>query len=271
MAGDRQIFRHRLWVRLTHWINVVCMTVLLMSGLQIFNAHPALYWGDRSRFDHPILSIGAVRDAQGRPVGVTSIGTHHFDTTGVLGVSGEPAEGAIRAFPAWVTLPGAQWLSMGRRWHFFFAWIFVVNAAIYGILMMASRHLWRDLLPSGSDLRQIGRSLWNHLRLRFPRGEEAKHYNVLQKLAYLVVVLALGPVMILAGLAMSPRLDASYPFLLDIFGGRQSARTLHFIFAFSLLGFTLIHIAMVAVSGVRNNLRSMITGWYDLGGGNGNG
>jgi hypothetical protein len=95
---------------------------------------------------------------------------------------------------AWATLPGAQWLAMGRRLHFFFAWIFVVNAAIYGILMVASGHLWRNLLPSGPNLRHIGRSLWDHLRLRFPRGEEAKHYNVLQKLAYLIVVLALGPV-----------------------------------------------------------------------------
>jgi thiosulfate reductase cytochrome b subunit len=266
MAGDQQIFRHRLWVRVTHWINVVCMTVLLMSGLQIFNAHPALYWGDRSHFDHPILAIGGVQDAEGHRVGVTSIGTHKFDTTGLLGVSDDSS----RAFPAWATLPGVQWLAMGRRWHFFFAWIFVVNAAIYGILMVASGHLWRNLLPSGPDLRHIGRSLWDHLRLRFPRGEEAKHYNVLQKLAYLIVVLALGPFMILAGLAMSPRLDASYPFLLDIFDGRQSARTIHFIFAFSLLGFTVIHIAMVVLSGVWNNLRSMVTGWYDLGGGHRN-
>jgi thiosulfate reductase cytochrome b subunit len=271
MSGDRRIFRHRLWVRLTHWINVVCMTVLLMSGLQIFNAHPALYWGDRSRFDQPILSIGAERDTQGHPMGVTMVGTHAFNTTGLLGVSGDPAdEYSIRAFPAWATLPGLQWLAMGRRWHFFFAWIFVVNAAAYATLTVASRHLWRDLLPSRSQLRRIGHSLWDHLRLRFPRGEEAKQYNVVQKLAYLVVILVLGPVTILAGLAMSPRLDASYPLLLDVFGGRQSARTIHFICAFSLLGFVLIHVAMVVVSGVWNNLRSMITGWYDLGGGKGN-
>jgi thiosulfate reductase cytochrome b subunit len=266
MAADRQFFRHRLWVRVTHWINVVCMTVLLMSGLQIFNAHPALYWGDRSYFDHPVLAIGATEDDLKPPVGVTTIGTHEFDTTGVLGVSDD----SIRAFPAWATLPSTQWLAMGRRWHFFFAWIFVVNAAIYGILMLASGHLWRDLLPSRSDLRHIGRSLWDHLRLRFPSGEEAKHYNILQKLAYLVVVLALGPVMILAGLAMSPQLDASYPILLDIFSGRQSARTVHFIVAFSLLGFTAVHIIMVVLSGAWNNLRSMVTGWYDLGGGHGN-
>ncbi len=103
------------------------------------------------------------------------------------------------------------------------------------------------------------------MRLRFPKGDEAKRYNVLQKLAYLIVVFVLGPVMVLAGLTMSPRLDASYPILLEIFGGRQSARTIHFICAFSFLGFFVIHIVMVLLSGVFNNLRSMITGWYNLG------
>lgn len=269
MASDRLIYRHRWWVRLTHWINLVSMTALLMSGLQIFNAHPALYWGNRSQFNHPILAIGAEPDGQGHIRGVTTVGTHTVGTTGVLGVSGNPAgQDAIRAFPAWATLPSGQWLAMGRRWHFFFAWIFVVNAAIYGTFSIIGRHLWRDLVPRPSEIRQIGRSLWNHLRLRFPRGEEAKRYNVIQKLAYIVVLLALGPIMILSGLTMSPRLDASYPLLLDIFGGRQSARTIHFVCAFSLLGFAVIHIAMVVVSGAWNNLRSMITGWYDLGGGN---
>ena len=159
---------------------------------------------------------------------------------------------------------------MARRWHFFFAWLFVVNGAVYVSLTIFSRHLWRDLLPTRSDLAHIGRSIWDHMRLRFPKGEEAKRYNVLQKLAYLAVLFVLGPVMILTGLTMSPRLDASFPFLLTLFGGRQSARTIHFICAFSILGFVFVHIAMVLVSGVLNNMRSMITGWYAIRGGNEN-
>jgi len=91
MPNGRCIYRHRFWVRMTHWVNVVCMTVLLMSGLQIFNAHPTLYWGNISDFDNPVAAIGT--------------------------------------FPDWVTLPGSQWLEMGRRWHFFFAWLFVKNGA----------------------------------------------------------------------------------------------------------------------------------------------
>jgi thiosulfate reductase cytochrome b subunit len=266
MADDRFIYRHPLWLRVTHWINVVCMTGLLMSGLQIFNAHPALYWGDASDFAAPILAVGAGQTAQGRAEGVTTIAGHAFDTTGVLGLSGDPRDPeSARAFPAWATLPSDLWLAMGRRWHFFFAWLFVINGAIYGISSIVGRHLRRDLVPSSGELAHIPRSLGEHLRLRFPKGEAAKRYNVIQKLTYLIVAFILGPVMILAGLAMSPRLDASYPILLELFGGRQSARTIHFILAFTFLGFVFIHLVMVLVSGVWNNLRSMITGWYDIG------
>ena len=156
---------------------------------------------------------------------------------------------------------------MGRRWHFFFAWLFVINGAIYLFLTVSGRHLWRDLLPTRWDFSHIGRAIWDHMRLRFPKGEEAKRYNVLQKLTYLVVIFALGPMMILAGLTMSPRLDAGFPFLLTLFDGRQSARTIHFICAFAILGFVFIHVVMVLVSGVWNNMRSMITGWYAIRGG----
>jgi len=260
-----RFYRHALLVRISHWINVICLTALLMSGLQIFNAHPALYWGERSTFDHPWLAINAGQNDAGELVGVTNILGHWFNTTGVLGLSqdtdGEPAE---RAFPAWATLPGPAWLAMGRRWHFFFAWLFVINGVVYVAYSLLGGHLRRDLLPSGRDLAHVGRSLWDHLRLRFPKGEEAKRYNVLQKLAYLGTAFVLGPLIVLAGLTMSPRLDASFPVLLDIFGGRQSARSIHFLCAAALLAFVMTHLIMVLISGVWNNLRSMITGRYDI-------
>ena len=263
----QRVHRHTLVVRLCHSVNVICLTALLMSGLQIFNAHPALYWGERSSFDQPWLSLGAGQDDNGDLVGITNIAGHWFNTTGVLGLSkdsdGEPAE---RGFPAWATLPGPQWLAMGRRWHFFFAWLFVINDAVYVAYGVLGGHLSRDLLPTGRDLAHIGRSLWDHLRLRFPKGEDAKRYNVLQKLAYLAAVFVLGPLIVLAGLTMSPRLDASFPILLDIFGGRQSARSIHFLCAAALLAFVIIHLVMVLISGVWNNLRSMITGRYDIDG-----
>jgi thiosulfate reductase cytochrome b subunit len=240
------------------------MTVLLMSGLQIFNAHPALYWGDRSQFDDPILLMSAQLNADGRPAGITTIFGKSFDTTGVLGLSGGGLYPSPRGFPAWATLPSNQWLAMGRRWHFFFAWLFVVNGAVYLLYSLIGGHIRRDLLPSSPDLRHIGRSVWDHMRLRFPKGEDAKRYNVLQKIAYIAVIFLLVPLLVLAGLSMSPAIDAAFPWLPAVFGGRQSARTIHFICAFILLAFVAIHIAMVLLSGVWNNMRAMVTGWYDV-------
>jgi thiosulfate reductase cytochrome b subunit len=260
--------RHTWPVRLMHWINVLAFALLLMSGLQIFNAYPALNWGKSSYSSRPpILQMDARLDGEGNPVGVTRVFGHEFDTTGVLGVSaGMDGQPTRRGFPAWATLPSHQWLAMGRRWHFFFAWVLVINGFAYVTYTLASRHLTRDLLPGGADWRSIGQSVKDHLLLRHPRGEAAKRYNILQKLAYLGVIFVLFPLLILMGWAMSPGLNAILPGWVDLFGGRQSARTLHFVVAWLLVGFVFIHLFEVVVSGFWNNLRSMITGRYRVAG-----
>jgi thiosulfate reductase cytochrome b subunit len=217
--------RHTLAVRVMHWINVVAFVLLLMSGLQIFNAHPALYWGQSS-------------------------------------YSGRPPWLEIGSFPGWITIPGEQWLAMGRRWHLFFAWVLVLNGLAYLAYTIASRHLGRDLVPTRGDLRGIGRSIADHLRLRHPAGAEAARYNVLQKLAYIVVIFVLLPLMVITGWAMSPGLDSAIPHWVDVLGGRQSARTIHFICAWTLVAFVAVHVFEVVVTGFWNNLRSMITGRY---------
>ncbi len=253
-----RIYRHSLPVRLGHWFNVVCLFILIMSGLQIFNAHPALYWGDRSDRDQPLLSIRSLRTDSGEIRGITTIWGHKFDTTGVLGYSNNSA----RAFPAWTTVPSAKWLAMGRQWHLFFAWAFVINGLLFMAYALISRHVTRDLAPSGQDLREIGKAVKDHVRLKHPQGEEAKRYNVLQKLAYMGVLFGLAPLIILTGLSMSPTIDTAFPWLLTIFGGRQAARTIHFIACFSFVGFIVIHVSQVILTGLFNNLRSMITGWF---------
>jgi thiosulfate reductase cytochrome b subunit len=263
-VAERWYRRHAAPLRVAHWINVICFTLLLMSGLQIFNAHPALYVGERSDFDHPTLSIKAHLSANGL-AGETMIFGHSFDTTGVLGVSNQDGQVSSRAFPSWVTIPSVQDLATGRRWHFFFAWLLVLNALGYLVWGIASRHFDRDLLPSRAELGHVGREFLEHLRLRFPRGAAAKRYNVLQQLSYLLVVFALFPVMILTGLTMSPGIDSAVPQLRTLFGGRQTARLIHFVTASGLVFFVIVHLVMVLLSGVWNNLRSMITGWYDLG------
>ncbi|MEO8136302.1 MAG: cytochrome b/b6 domain-containing protein [Betaproteobacteria bacterium] len=258
-------YRHRLPVRIMHWTNVICLTVLFMSGLNIFNAHPALNWGKSSYTGvAPFFEIGA-KMADGKIIGVTRIAGHEFDTTNRLGAFyNEAGEANPRAFPSWLTVPGTQWLSMARRWHFFFAWLFVINGAAYVAWSVFSRHLARDLAPTRRDWRTIGQSIRDHLRFRHPTGEAARQYNVLQKLAYLAVIFILLPVLILMGLAMSPWVNGIFTGWIDIVGGRQSARTLHFIAAWLLVGFVLIHVFEVIVSGLWNHVRSMITGRYRI-------
>jgi len=258
-------YRHRLPVRITHWINVLAFFILLMSGLQIFNAHPALNWGKSSYSGAPPLLAMRVETTDAGAIGVTEVLGHTFDTTGVLGLStGTDGKPVRRGFPAWATLPGPRWLAMARRWHLFFAWVFVINGLLWLAWSMASGHLARDLAPTRADWRSIGRSLLDHLRFRHPRGEAARRYNVLQKLAYLIVIFGLLPLVILMGWAMSPWLDSLFPGWVDIVGGRQSARTLHFLAAWALVAFILVHVFEVIVSGAWNNLRAMITGRYRL-------
>ena len=260
----RLIFRHSAVVRVCHWINAICFVFLLMSGMQIFNADPALTWGQKTNFDKPSFSLTAREDDNGDPTaGLTTIFGHSFDTTGLLGASrDENGDLDARGFPSWATLPADQDLAMGRRWHFFFAWILVLNGLVYVAYLIGRRHI-RDLWPSLADLKALPRSIADHARLRFPKGQEALHYNVLQKLAYLSVVIAF-PILILAGLTMSPAIDSAFPWLLTLFGGRQAARALHFLLATYLVLFVIVHLVMVVLSGPINNMRSMITGRYRI-------
>ena len=257
----RWFFRHPLTIRLAHWLNLICLAVLLMSGLQIFNAHPALYWGAASHFDTPLVAITDDQTPEGRARGVVTVGEHTFETTGWLGLSTANGEPASRAFPAWATLPAGQDLATGRRWHFLFGWAFVINGLIYLAYGIGSGQLRRRIIPEGDQIRDLGGSIREHLTLHFPEGEEAKRYNVLQKLTYFAVIVVLLPLMVLTGLAMSPGVNAVVP-LPDLFGGRQSARTLHFVVTNLLVLFTIVHVALVLASGVWNNLRGMTTGWF---------
>lgn len=261
--APRVVLRHSVVVRVTHWVNAVCFVFLLMSGLQIFNADPSLSWGVATHFKRPFFSLSSREGDDGALTGVTSLFGRSFDTTGVLGASRDSdGEMEDRGFPSWITLPAEQDLAMGRRWHFFFAWILVLNGLLYITNLFGSRHI-RDLWPTLHDVRGIPRAVRDHALLRFPRGDAALRYNVLQKLAYLSVVVAF-PILVLAGLTMSPAMDSAFPWLLTLFHGRQSARTVHFVLASYLVAFVLVHLVMVLVSGVFNNMRSMITGRYRI-------
>jgi thiosulfate reductase cytochrome b subunit len=255
--------RHRLPTRIWHWTNALAVFVMLMSGLMIFNAHPRLYWGHYgANFDHAWLEIGSTPDS-----GYLRVGSLRVATTGLLGYRTE-ASGNVnrRAFPGWATIPSGYSLSAGRRWHLAFAWVLAIGLIAYWITSLINRHAWRDLVPRPAELgpRHLWREIKDHARLRFPSGAAALHYNSLQKLSYFGVVFVLLPVLVLTGLAMSPGMDAAWGWLIDLTGGRQSARSIHFICAMLIAAFILVHLIMVVLAGPLNEVRSMITGRYRL-------
>lgn len=225
LSGGRvDVYRHPPAVRLTHWLNVVAVVVLIMSGLNILMAHPHLYWGLRSTFAQPWVDI--------------------------------PKS------PDWLLIPQGRDLARARNWHFLFAWIFVVNGLIYLLHGLFSGRFRRRLWPDASDLKGFGASVVEHARLRFPTDDHARAYNVIQKLTYLAMVLVVLPMMLVTGLSMSPGFNAIGGFLLELMGGRQSARTLHFISAGLIVAFIAVHVGLVIWTGFRNNMRAMTTGWF---------
>lgn len=230
----------------------------------IFNAHPRLYWGEYgANFDTAWLEIGATRSGQG----AMRIGDVTIPTTGVLGVWRDGG-GQIQhsAFPGWATIPSYYSLAEARIWHLAFAWVLALGLLAYLLWSLINGHLRRDIHIARAEWRpsHIWRDIRAHARLRFPVGVAALRYNVLQKLAYAGVLFVLLPLMIATGLAMSPGIDAGYPWLSTMFGGRQSARSLHFLAAFGLVAFFVVHIGMVLLAGPLNELRAIVTGWYRL-------
>lgn len=219
--------RHRLSTRLWHWLNALLLYILFASGLGIFNAHPRLYWGHYgANFDRAWLEL--------------------------------------ERFGSWWTLPASYNLALSRHWHLAAAPIFAFALLAYMLWSLANRHVFRDLAFRKGELapRHVWQDIRDHARLRFPTGAAALRYNVLQKASYIGVIFVALPLVILTGLTMSPGMNAAWPWLVDLFGGRQSARSLHFIAAFALAAFFLVHILMVLLAGPLNEIRAMITGRY---------
>jgi Ni/Fe-hydrogenase b-type cytochrome subunit len=253
------IYRHNRITRLTHWIDAVALMILFMSGLMIFNAHPHLYWGSTSEPERAFFSIGAIND-DGALRGYVRLYGQQLDTTGLLGVQQGAFGPAPRAFPSWLTVPGYYSLASGRRWHFFFGWLFALNGVLYVIYNLAVGHM-RKFFFTPKDAVKVPAMIAYYLYLKKESPQEGE-YNPLQKLAYTSVFLILTPLVILSGLAMSPQLNVAFNWLPIVFGGRQTARSIHFILALGFLAFTFGHVLMVLTQGFINNMRSIITGWY---------
>jgi thiosulfate reductase cytochrome b subunit len=221
----RLILRQKRMTRITHWLWAISLFFLLLSGLQIFNAHPALYLGDESGFDY------------------------------------DNAIFAIEGFPYFLTIPSTQDLATGRVVHLFFAWVLVATLSVWFVASLRNRHLRKDLLPTRKDVSGFGRDVRDHLKLNFIH---AVRYSPLQKLAYGGVLFILFPLIVLTGLCMSPGMNAVLPWLPELFGGRQTARSIHFAVMVLFVLFFIVHIAMIILAGPLNELRSIVTGRYRL-------
>lgn len=252
--------RYPLTTRVLHWLAAVSIFTLLWSGIWILNIHPRLYWGDVGYFGSPAIAEIAGDTTTDPPTMFLKIGDSSFNVTGIMGRVNRLPYVRIANYPDGFQFGG------NRALHFTAAWIFVSAWLIYLYHLIGSGRFKNVWLPTRNELslRSIGQDILNHLKLKRAKGELAKRYNVLQKLSYLFVMFVLVPLIILTGLTMSNSVTTAWPFLFDIFGGRQSARTLHFVFVFLLTLFVLIHVLQLFVIGFINHMRSMITGYLKI-------
>jgi thiosulfate reductase cytochrome b subunit len=237
---------HRLWVRLSHWTLAVAVGTLAVSGAVILAAHPRLYWGEVGNDLTPAL-LELPINGNHQPEGWVNRSTF-------AAVPGAP----ISADRSYEIFNQNGW---ARSLHFLAGWLFVLAGAFYAIAGFISGHARRDLLPR---LRELGpRALWQDLAAHLHAAESPEPgppYGVLQRCAYAGVAFVVLPLMVLLGFSMAPVVTASFPVLLDVFGGYQSARTLHFVGFVALLLFLLVHVAMVIRTGFVRQLRAMILG-----------
>ncbi len=223
--------RHSALVRVTHWLTVLSFLALLVTGLEIVISHPRFYWGETGNVNmHPLFTIPIASSRDTVPTGY-----------------------------AYVMPDQNGW---SRYLHFEAAWVVVLTGIIYVLAGVFSGHFRRDLVPEPGSRgpRAFLQRMVQYLRRSPPSASESRSYNVLQRAAYLSVIFILFPLVIWTGLALSPAFNAAFPFFVDILGGRQSARTLHFFVTWAIVLFFAIHIAMIALSGFWTRTRAMITG-----------
>jgi thiosulfate reductase cytochrome b subunit len=223
--------RHTAVIRVTHWVTTLCFFALLVSGIEIVISHPRFYWAETGNSLTPPLFHLPI------PASRASVPTGY---------------GYVR--------PDQNGWS--RHLHFQAAWVAVFTGLLYAVSGLFTGHFRKNLLPARTDLswRAISRVIASRLRFQPSAEAEASSYNALQRLTYLFVILVLFPLVIWTGLAMSPAVASAFPAAVTVFGGQQSARTIHFFVSVLLVLFLLVHIAMVCLAGFRRRMRAMITG-----------
>lgn len=238
---------HAAWVRACHWVVAISFLTLCFSGVYIFAVHPRLYWGEVGNSLTPAL-LEIPITANHRPDG--------WERTATFAIRDGELFTASRTYEIF------NQNGWARSLHFLAAWFLVVAGLAYLVAAIGSGHAWRNLLPGAGDFSpaRLLRDIKDHMRIEKGSSGGGPPYGVAQRLSYSIVVLVLFPLMVLTGLTMSPAMTAAYPFLLDVFGGFQSARTLHFFGFATLFAFLIVHLLMVVKTGARSQLRAMTSG-----------
>lgn len=238
---------HRGWVRISHWVVALAFATLVVTGILILMVHPRLYWGEAGNDLMPaLIELPISANHQPDKLERTTIFTE---------IAGQPTS-AYRKFNQF------NQNGWARSLHFLAGWFLVIAGFFYVLTGLFTGHIWRNLLPGLRELEpaRLGQEFRKHLRFDFGGSGGGPPYGLMQKLSYSVVVLIALPLMLITGLTMAPAVTAGLPWLLDVFGGYQSARTVHF-FGFAILVlFLLIHVALVIVTGFRRQLRAMVLG-----------
>ena len=236
---------HARWLRVSHGIVAASLLVLAVTGFVILMAHPRLYWGETGNDLTPaLLELPISRNHQ-----------HGGWTAAIPVADGATAVSAVRTYEIF------NQNGWGRSLHFLAAWCLVLPGFFYLVEGLFGGHFRARLWPSSRELQPgaLRQAVADHLRFRVAASADGR-YNVLQKLAYTAVVCAAIPLMVLTGLAMSPAVGAALPWLPRLFGGYQSARTLHFVAFAGLVVFVVVHLVMVVFSGFRRQVKAITWG-----------
>jgi thiosulfate reductase cytochrome b subunit len=243
----RAVDRHARWVRVSHAIVTISTLTLAFSGFVILMAHPRLYWGEAGNDLTPaLIELPISRNYRH---GGWDQPTPLFQN----------AEAPISANRTYDIFNQNGW---GRSLHFLAAWWLTLPGAVYLLAGVFGGHFFSHMWPRAKELapRLVWRDLLDHWHLHIPAASGGPHYGLLQKCAYSVVVFVAAPLMVMTGLAMSPAVTAAFPILLRLFGGYQSARTIHFFTFAALLLFVVVHVAMVVKSGFRRQVLAITVG-----------
>ncbi len=232
-------FDYPVWLRVDHWLNLLFVTLIIRSGIEILATHPKLYWNDDSRpgsewarFTRKVMPKNKLYDTMDEE----------------------------EDYSPFISLPGHAQLGIGRHWHFVAVIGWILVGLSYYILLFATGQWHRYWPASWSIFSEALKDIVTYMTFNLPPLLPGEPFDATQKLAYASVIFVLAPFQILTGAAQSPAVEARFPWYVRMWGGRQWARSLHFVGLVAFVGFIVIHLSMVFFWGWGKLTAQMIFG-----------